>query len=252
MPGAYRFNALDLNQAAPINTEPVHDFIARVVDRRTLFHMWGQDGALNRIVKYYTANNTGGVQGLNIGINCFWVEASSQWDRSTPDDAFMINIGRDGLKVYLHLSTDGAPWNDSVSSGNWVEIAAFGLTNSFDRTVTFQRPRILQGIISPAQITASQNDYNPTDLANANILRLDTDGGSYNITGLEATGVNDGRLITLVNVDSVGILTLTSEDAASSAANRFSFNANKVINIGEAVTLWYDGTSSRWRPISDQ
>jgi hypothetical protein len=41
----------------------------------------------------------------------------------------------------------------------------------------------LSGDISPAQITANQNDYNPTSLSTSSVLRLNTDA-SRNITGL--------------------------------------------------------------------
>jgi hypothetical protein len=99
------------------------------------------------------------------------------------------------------------------------------------------------GIVSPAQITAAQNDYSPTDLNKAEFLRLNSDA-SRNITGL-AGGVA-GRKLTMFNIGTQDIV-LTNEDAASTAANRFALGANVTLGGGEACTLWYDTTSSRWR-----
>jgi hypothetical protein len=68
-----------------------------------------------------------------------------------------------------------------------------------------------------------------------------------------ATGVAD-RVVTIVNIATVAnrTLTITHEAATSTAANRFSLpNAMSwIIPIGGSVTFWYDGSSSRWRPLT--
>lgn len=107
-------------------------------------------------------------------------------------------------------------------------------------------PFALRGDISPAQITANQNDYNPAGLADATTLRLSTDA-SRNITGL--AGGADGRIITVFNIGAFNIV-LTDEDAGSTAANRFALSSNLTLAGDEACTLQYDSTSSRWRLIS--
>lgn len=104
----------------------------------------------------------------------------------------------------------------------------------------------LRGDLSPAQITASQNNYNPASLSSAAILRLDSDA-TWEITGL--AGGADGRLMVLVNVGAFGI-TITDEDASSTAANRFALGTDVTINANQSFTLIYDSTSSRWRPFS--
>lgn len=111
---------------------------------------------------------------------------------------------------------------------------------------TFGKQVILSGTLSPAQITANQNDYNPASLADALALRLNSDA-SRNVTGL--SGGADGRVVTITNVGSFDIV-LTSEDAASSAANRFLIaGGDMVLGADDVVALRYDGTSSRWRPL---
>lgn len=100
--------------------------------------------------------------------------------------------------------------------------------------------------ISPTQITADQNDYNPTGLSSATVLRLDSDA-SRNITGLQ--GGAEGREIVLVNVGANNIV-LKDADAASSAANRFAMDADLTLSADMSALLIYDATSSRWRLIA--
>jgi len=110
---------------------------------------------------------------------------------------------------------------------------------------------INQGSNAPAQITASQNNYQLA--ANNNqrgVALLDSDD-NYNITGIDSSfGFGQGGdLIKLVNVGSFN-LTLTHEDGASLAANRF-LRANAldfVLAPGDTVEIWKDDTATdRWR-----
>lgn len=103
---------------------------------------------------------------------------------------------------------------------------------------------VVKGTLSPAQITANQNNYAPTNFADAFHLRLSVNA-DRDMTGLAGGG--DGRIIIVTNISALGILTLKNEDAASTAANRFSFpTANIPIKQNESLILRYDVTSSRW------
>jgi hypothetical protein len=95
---------------------------------------------------------------------------------------------------------------------------------------------------SPAQITATQNDYNP---ANAGVLRLDADA-ARSITGMVAATSGTQRL--LVNVGANAI-TLEHQDAGSAEANRFlcASGADIVLAANEMALAWYDATTARWR-----
>ncbi len=100
--------------------------------------------------------------------------------------------------------------------------------------------------VTPAQITANQNDY---DLGEPKtIARLSTDA-SRNITGITDGASNEageGRVLVIINVGSFNIV-LTHQDAASAAANRFAINANLTLLPDQAVKLWYDINDLRWR-----
>jgi len=99
-------------------------------------------------------------------------------------------------------------------------------------------------VSSPAQITGNVNDYAP---GVANVYRLDSDA-ARSITGLVAGAAGAHRRI--YNVGGFNI-TLTHEDALSSANNRFlnPGAASVVLAPNEAADLFYDGTTLRWRVL---
>lgn len=102
------------------------------------------------------------------------------------------------------------------------------------------------GDISPAQIIADQNDYNPTSLALSSVLRLSTDA-SRTITGL--AGGADGRRITIHNVGAQPIV-LSNQNALSALANRFLFGGDITLAADQSIALYYDATTSRWRAVT--
>lgn len=106
----------------------------------------------------------------------------------------------------------------------------------------------LTGVITPTQIGANQNNYAPTGIGTASTLRVSA-SGAFNITGI--TGGSIGRLLLLENVGSFNI-TLTHDDASSTAANRFLLpgGASVVIAPNKSAAISYDATSGRWRLIA--
>jgi hypothetical protein len=101
--------------------------------------------------------------------------------------------------------------------------------------------------ISPAQITANQNNYAPTDWSTATHARLNTDT-SRDITGFDADVTMELKVI--INVGSSDLV-LKHESASSDAANRIlaPSAADLTLGAGDAVSLYYDSTSSRWRCV---
>lgn len=93
--------------------------------------------------------------------------------------------------------------------------------------------------------SANQNDYNPTGIKYANVLRINS-SASIKLTGL-ANGA-EGRRVTIVNASTDFLLWLENENTASSAANRFDLPKGfpAFLMPGDAITLLYDGTASRW------
>lgn len=104
--------------------------------------------------------------------------------------------------------------------------------------------------ISPSQLTAgTTNNWNPTGLSTAWIIRLSGDDGFEVITGITAPTFN--KYLTLINVGSNCVL-LANKSSLSTAGNTFLFQRDLVLYPDMAVTLQYDVTSSRWRLRSVQ
>jgi Protein of unknown function (DUF2793) len=141
-------------------------------------------------------------------------------------------IGSDAFK--LKVSADGSAW-----------VQAFNIDQTTGN-LALPRGLLLTGIVAPPQVTANQNDYNPTDVATASVLQLSSDA-SRAITGL--AGGAEGRVISLINIGSQPIV-LVDESTSSSAANRFALGANLTVAAKQAAMLRYDGTAARWRLIA--
>lgn len=142
------------------------------------------------------------------------------------------------------------------STGNVADISGGGATTflsddgstlAFRIVDTVPSNFSLTGDISPAQITANQNDYAPAGFATASILRLSSDA-SRNITGL--AGGSDGRSIVVRNIGAQDIV-LTDQDVLSAAANRFKFGASLTLAPSAGVILNYDSTDLRWYKSAD-
>lgn len=118
-----------------------------------------------------------------------------------------------------------------------------GPTGSASSNSTFS----LTGILTPPQITADQNNYNPTSLSTNSTLRLSSDA-SRNVTGLAAS-VTAGEIKILANVGLNDII-LKDESLSSTDVNRFAFpNGDITLTPDSELWLRYDGTMQRWRQV---
>lgn len=118
------------------------------------------------------------------------------------------------------------------------------MSKTLGRTI-FVGDIVIDGIISPPSFAVAQNDYAPTGINSANVIRLAATLAS-NITGILAPSPVRSKLITLVNTSAV-TLTLVNNSASSLAANRFQIGANVAITTGKSQQLWYDVTTAAWR-----
>ena len=141
-------------------------------------------------------------------------------------------VAQSGIKVPVAVvGTDAVPLSQAqgtfLGAGGGT-VAAFGLSQT-----------------TATALTANANDYTPVGGA---AFRMSATI-PVNVTGFAAR--SDGSIVLLVNVGANAI-TLTHEDIASVAANRFHFPAalNVVLATDAAILLWYDTPSSRWRDIA--
>lgn len=113
------------------------------------------------------------------------------------------------------------------------------------------RADMISNVISPAQITADQDNYAPTGLSDAQVIRISGDSGFRAITGLSATSIFDGEEKRIVNVGSYPIY-FPGEHPDSTAANRFDLSSDFILFPKDSAFVVYDATASRWRIISMQ
>lgn len=142
------------------------------------------------------------------------------------DSLVAVYLGGSNWKVLQYQAISGAALNASSN---------------------FQGAVFMNAAISPASLSTSQNNWNPASLATANLIRV-ASSAAVNITGLTAPAT-PGQRVTIQNVNAAGgfIITLTSNDASSTAANRFLFPHPVGLLPGQALTVVYDATSSGWR-----
>lgn len=116
------------------------------------------------------------------------------------------------------------------------ELGPLGVVTNGNRT----------GVISPTQLIANQDDWNPSSLSTAAVIRLSTDA-ARDLTGIAAQPAST-RLL-LCNVG--GFNCVLKHDVTSTAANRFygPGSADFTLTPNKSVEIWYDATSSRWRII---
>lgn len=107
----------------------------------------------------------------------------------------------------------------------------------------------MHAVLRPSSIAGTYHNYAPTGHENARTIVLTPTAFTY-ITGL-AGGV-DGRVVHLINASEDYLIELGSENASSTAANRFlsSGTYDGWIDSKMGITLVYDGTAARWRYAS--
>lgn len=102
--------------------------------------------------------------------------------------------------------------------------------------------------------TGTQNNYNPAGLSGASVIR-EAPASALTITGIASPA--SGQLLLVSVAGTSASVTLSNEDAGSTAANRIWAQNNASLTLtgngtnpnGEAW-LWYDSTSSRWRVVA--
>jgi hypothetical protein len=99
-------------------------------------------------------------------------------------------------------------------------------------------------VLSPAQITSNQNDYDP---GQPGVWRLSTDA-SRDITGILAQ--SDGMRLVVYNVGAFNVV-LKHQNAGSAAENRIICAGAGAVDItlapNDSAEMYYDDTTERWR-----
>lgn len=95
-------------------------------------------------------------------------------------------------------------------------------------------------------LSASQNNYNPAQFADAAFAVLTT-VGTINLTGMVASFAGERK--TIINLGS-GTLVIKNNSASSSAANRFQVTSDIALSPGVGLEFWYNWLSNCWNALS--
>lgn len=147
---------------------------------------------------------------------------------------------------FVTLATNAELSNERVlTAGDGIDFADAGAGSTLTVTVDLTEVSDTFAVASPAQITADQNDY--ALAAPTKYFRLDTDA-SRTITGFGNGAA--GREVVIVNVGANNLV-IANENAGSAAANRIITGTAGDITLSadDTATLFYDGTTQRWRVI---
>ena len=126
---------------------------------------------------------------------------------------------------------------DTVTTPGTTDLMVMKATTSF----------ALTGTITPPLITADQNDYDPTGLADATVLRLSSNA-TRNLTGI--VGGFSGRILVLRNIGANQIV--LKNQTGSSSVNQFRLPVFAAIAYdvtipgGHTVVVQYDSSLSYW------
>jgi hypothetical protein len=152
------------------------------------------------------------------------------------------------------LTTDGtnASWASRYSVVDPVVVAGAGILISRDTSageITIGSQVGISGstaaLVFTQSLSADQNDY----AVSGDIIRLNP---SANVTLSGLASGEDGVVKLLYNVGT-HVVTLSTGNTNSAETNRFAIVSGDVeLSEGDSASVWYDGTSQRWRTLEDQ
>lgn len=96
----------------------------------------------------------------------------------------------------------------------------------------------------PAGLT---DNYAPTGLENASILKVTPNAGGSSLGGIVAP--LDGFVLCIMNVGSGGELNMISQSLTSNADNRFIFLTDIILVRNTSLEIWYDPDDLVWRDM---
>jgi hypothetical protein len=138
----------------------------------------------------------------------------------------------------------------SNSASRWMVVGLTG-RSEYIRAA----PTVLQDVfcLDLPFSTTTVGQIDNQSLPFSNVWRVTPSGGDILLTGIDPASpglsVTDGRVLFIFNLSTGSDrVTVASEHASSSAANRFTLHATSLdINPRHSAIAVYDGTSSRWR-----
>ncbi len=106
------------------------------------------------------------------------------------------------------------------------------------------------GVLTPPNVSGLINDYNPTGLAQASVLRLNPTGDTF-LTGI--LGGTKGRKYRLINIGSTFSISLLNQYFGSTAAAQLTLprGITQILRPGCEQDIWYDDVTSKFRAFQN-
>lgn len=169
-----------------------------------------------------------------------------------PGSTQILQVSSSGTVSASNTVANPVTFSGSITGNDGLSISAGGSVDLTSDEIHLNGPAylaqrlVVEGVISPAALSGNTDNWNPTGLSTAAIIRMSA-SAAYDLTGIVPT--ETGQRLDLVNVGAFNIT--LKEDTTSTATNRFYLpgSSDVVINPRGAITIWYDGTSSRWRAL---
>jgi hypothetical protein len=154
--------------------------------------------------------------------------------------------------IYTGITGDSDPPNYGrifTDDGGSGRVDAFRLELGTSNA-SIRKALMLDGIISPSALSSgNNNNINPTGFSACSIFRATPNASGSTITGFVAPTFGS-QTFWLFNLG-LGTLTLANQSASSTAANRLVLGATTIaLASGQAIGLWYDTTTTRWRVMA--
>jgi hypothetical protein len=179
------------------------------------------DGIATNANNYTHPNHTGEVTSTGDGAQVLDKTAITNKTEVTPEAGDFV------------LITDASDSNN-LKKANLGTLPSSGL---FDGAIT------INSFITTATFTGNADDWNPTNLATANAIRMSSTH-NVDLTGIAAQ--EDGRFIIMYNVG-LHKIKFKKNSPNSLANNRFLANTDYELFPNESILVHYDGTDNRWR-----
>ncbi len=121
-------------------------------------------------------------------------------------------------------------------------------TPSFSATLPCPVGFMSATVLTPSALTVNTNDYAPTNVQGAAVMRVAATG-AVDLTGIVAAATPHAKLLLNVGAQTI---TLKPASGSSAAANRFrcAGAADVALTAGRGVWIWYDVVSTVWQVVT--
>jgi hypothetical protein len=175
---------------------------------------------------------------------------SINWDALIPTKQYVFKIiGIEQFNGWVTFSVQSYSSNFNIPAKALISLdfilAAKNGGGDVEVDTNFKKEVSFGGVLTPSQLIANTNNYNPTNLSTCNYLRVRS-ANDINLTGLQSPTPTTNKTIFITNVGSRNI-TLKNNSLFSLAQNRFYFTNDIILSPNSGATLIYDTTTLGWR-----